>query len=134
MKKNSKQLYANIGNMLKDNFLDPLGMSQNELGHALGVPPNRIHAIVNGQRRVTADTDLRLARFFGISEGFFLDCQTDSELQAVRRRLGNKLDGIMTVKQWQQAKQKNTKTAGKTAGKATPKVAKAVGAVVSRGR
>ena len=134
MKKNSKQEYSQISNLLKEDFLEPLGMSQNELGHALGVPPNRIHAIINGQRRVTADTDLRLAHFFGLREGFFLRCQASFELRAERRRLGSKLDGMMTVKQWQQAKQKNTKTTGKTAGKAAPKVAKAAGAVVSGGR
>jgi addiction module HigA family antidote len=57
---------------LKEEFLNEIGMSQNQLAEALGVPGNRIHAIVNGTRDVTADTDLRLCRFFGLSEGYFL--------------------------------------------------------------
>jgi len=60
------------GVILKEEFLNEIGMSQNQLAEALGVPGNRIHAIVNGTRNVTADTDLRLCRFFGLSEGYFL--------------------------------------------------------------
>ena len=63
------------GEILKEEFLTEIGMSQNQLGHAIGVPPNRIHAIVNGTRDVTADTDLRLSKFFGLSEGYFLRLQ-----------------------------------------------------------
>jgi addiction module HigA family antidote len=59
------------GEILKYEFLDEIGMSQNALSKALGVPSNRIHAIVKGTRNITADTDLRLCKFFGMSEGFF---------------------------------------------------------------
>jgi len=55
------------GDILKHEFLQPTGLSQNRLAHAIGVPPNRIHSIVAGARSVTADTDLRLCRFFGLS-------------------------------------------------------------------
>ena len=55
------------GEILKEEFLSEIGMSQNQLAHALGVPANRIHAIVKGARDITADTDLRLCKFFGLS-------------------------------------------------------------------
>src|ERR1700724_112171 len=60
------------GEILKEEFLNEIGMSQNQLAHAIGVPGNRIHAIVNGTRDITGDTDLRLCKFFGLSEGYFL--------------------------------------------------------------
>ena len=63
------------GDILKHEFLETTGLSQNRLAHAIGVPPNRIHAIVSGARSITADTDLRLCRFFGLSEGYFLRLQ-----------------------------------------------------------
>ena len=59
------------GEILKKEFLDEIGMSQNRLAQAIGVPNNRIHAIVNGTRDVTGDTDLRLCKFFGLSGGLF---------------------------------------------------------------
>ena len=58
--------------ILKQEFLEEIGMSQNQLAHAIGGPPNRIHDIVRGRRNITADTDLRLSRFFGLSEGYSL--------------------------------------------------------------
>jgi addiction module HigA family antidote len=58
------------GEILKEEFLKQVGISQNQLAHAIGVPGNRIHAIVNGTRNITGDTDLRLCRFFGLSEGY----------------------------------------------------------------
>jgi addiction module HigA family antidote len=58
------------GEILKEEFLNEIGMSQNQLAHAIGVPGNRIHAIVNGTRDITGDTDLRLCKFFGLSEGY----------------------------------------------------------------
>ena len=72
----------------------PLGLSQNALAKALRVPPRRINEIVHGRRAVTADTDLRLARYFGLSEGFFLGLQADHDLMAQRRRLGAELEAI----------------------------------------
>ena len=66
-------------------------MSQNALACAMSVSPRRINEIVLGKRAVTADTDLRLARYFGISEGIFMGLQTDYELRTQRRALGKKL-------------------------------------------
>ena len=80
------------GEILLEEFLQPLGVSQNRLARSIGVPPRRINEIVLGKRRVTADTDLLLARFFGMSEGFWLGLQTDHDLMKVRRQLADRLD------------------------------------------
>ena len=83
------------GEILLEEFLQPMGLSQSALARAIGVPPRRINEIVLGKRAVTADTDLRLARYFGMSEGFFLGLQTDYELEEQRRKLGGVLDRIV---------------------------------------
>ncbi len=82
------------GEILLEEFLKPMGLSQNALAVAVGVPPRRINEIVLGKRAVTADTDLRLARYFGLSEGFFLGLQSDYELMGARRKLGPALERI----------------------------------------
>ena len=82
------------GEILKEEFLDPLGLSQNALARAIGVPPRRINEIVLGKRAITADTDLRLARYFRMSEGFFLGLQIDYEIRERKRALGDALDKI----------------------------------------
>ena len=82
------------GEILLEEFLKPMGLSQTELARAVGVPPRRINEIVLGKRAVTADTDLRMTRYFGLSEGFFLRLQTDYELMARRRQIGDKLKAI----------------------------------------
>lgn len=89
----SEQLLDNpkVGEILKEEFLEEIGMSQNALAKAIAVPANRIHAIVNGTRRVTADTDLRLCRYFGLSEGYFLRLQNAYELMEAKRKLGQVL-------------------------------------------
>jgi addiction module HigA family antidote len=82
------------GEILLEEFLKPMTLSQNALARAIGVPPRRINEIVLGKRAVTADTDLRLARYFGMSEGFFLGLQADHDLMARKRELGTALDAI----------------------------------------
>lgn len=79
------------GEILLEEFLKPMELSQNALARAIRVPPRRINEIVLGQRAVTADTDLRLARYFGMSEGFFLGLQTDFDLRARKREIGGDL-------------------------------------------
>jgi addiction module HigA family antidote len=74
--------------------LTPIGLSQTALANAIGVPPRRINEIVLGKRAITADTDLRLARYFRMSDGFFLQLQSDYELMQQRRRMGDKLKAI----------------------------------------
>ena len=79
------------GEILLEEFLRPLGISQNHLARSIGVPPRRINEIVLGKRRVTADSDLRLARYFGMSDGFWLGLQSDYDLMETRRRLADRL-------------------------------------------
>jgi addiction module HigA family antidote len=79
---------------LLEEFLKPLGMSQTALANAIGVPPRRINEIVLGKRAVTADTDLRLARYFKMSEGFWLGLQIDYDLMERRRQIGDALKAI----------------------------------------
>ena len=83
------------GEILKEEFLVPMGLSQNGLARAIRVPPRRINEIVLGKRAITADTDLRLARYFGLSEGFFLGLQADYELMERRRTIGAELKTIV---------------------------------------
>ena len=82
------------GEILMEEFLRPLGLSQTALASALRVPPRRINEIVLGKRAVTADTDLRLTRYFGLTPGFFLGLQADHDLMARRRALGSELEAI----------------------------------------
>jgi antitoxin HigA-1 len=82
------------GEILIEEFLKPMGLSQTALARAIGVPPRRINEIVHGKRAVTADTDLRLARYFRMSDGFFLGLQTDHDLMQRRREIGDKLEAI----------------------------------------
>lgn len=82
------------GEILNEEFLKPMGLSQNALARAVRVPPRRINEIVLGKRDVTADTDLRLARYFGVSEGFFLGLQTDFDLMERRRLIEAELRKI----------------------------------------
>jgi addiction module HigA family antidote len=83
------------GDVLLEDFLRPLGMSQTALAKAIGVSPRRINEIVLGKRSVTADTDLRLSRYWGLSEGFWLGLQADYDLLERRRQLGAELDKII---------------------------------------
>ena len=83
------------GEILLEEFLAPMELSQNALARAVGVPPRRINEIVLGKRAVTADTDLRLARYFGMSEGFFLGLQADYDLLERRREIGDDLRAII---------------------------------------
>jgi addiction module HigA family antidote len=82
------------GEILAEEFLKPMGLSQNALARALHVPPRRINEIVLGKRAITADTDLRLARYFGMSDGFFLGLQVDYDLMQRRRQIAGDLDTI----------------------------------------
>jgi len=82
------------GEILQKEFLEPMALSQTALARAIGVPPRRINEIVLGKRAITADTDLRLARYFAMSEGFFLGLQADYELMQQRRKIGNQLKAI----------------------------------------
>lgn len=80
------------GEVLREEFLAPLGLSQNRLARALRVPPRRINEIVLGKRAISADTALRLARLFGTSERFWLGLQMDYDLEEARRKAGDRID------------------------------------------
>ena len=75
------------GQVLLEEFLKPLGVSQNSLARAMHVPPRRINEIVHGKRRVSADTAIRLSRFFGTSEKFWLGLQGDFDLDEARLKI-----------------------------------------------
>lgn len=82
------------GEILVEEFIKPMGLTQNGLARALGVPPRRINEIVLGKRAISADSDLRLARYFGMSEGFFIGLQVDFELLERRRKIARELKSI----------------------------------------
>ena len=79
------------GEILQKEFLEPMKISQNRMAIAVGVPPRRINEIVHGKRRITADTALRLGRFFGMSPQFWLGLQLDYDLDLEEDRLGDRL-------------------------------------------
>lgn len=83
------------GEILKHEFIDEIGISQNALAKALGVPANRIHHIVNGERRITADTDLRLCKFFNLSEGYFLRLQAMYETAEAKKEIFSTIEKIL---------------------------------------
>ncbi len=82
------------GEMLAEEFLKPLGMSNYRLAKAIGVPPQRIGDILAGKRTVTADTDLRLCRFFGLSEGWWLRLQADYDTEIAKGAMAKTLAKI----------------------------------------
>lgn len=82
------------GEILQLDYIEPLGITQHRVAVAIGVPPRRINEIVHGKRGITADTALRLARYFGTSERFWLNLQSRYELEVQRDRLGDTLDQI----------------------------------------
>lgn len=85
---------ANItpGEILEDDFLKPLGLTQYRLAKDIGVPARRINEIVKGQRAITADTALRLGRYFNMSAQFWLNLQSHYELERAEERLGPRLE------------------------------------------
>ena len=86
------------GEVLLEEFLKPLGLSQNRLGLSLGVPPRRINEIVLHKRRVSADTALRLGRYFGTSPRFWLGLQSDYDLDVATDALGARLEQEVEVR------------------------------------
>lgn len=82
------------GELLKEEFLEPMGISQYRLAKEIGVPAQRIGQIVLGRRSITADTDLRLCRFFGLSDGYWLRAQALYDTEIARRELEPELEKI----------------------------------------
>ncbi len=82
------------GEILMEEFLRPMGLSQNRLANDLGVPPRRINEVVLGKRRITADTALRLAHYFNMSPQFWLGLQMDYDLDVEEDRLSKRLEEV----------------------------------------
>ncbi len=85
------------GEILLEEFLKPLGMSQYRLAREISVPPRRINEIVHGNRSITADTALRLSRFFGTTARFWTNLQAAYDLEVESRRLGRRLEREVSV-------------------------------------
>jgi addiction module HigA family antidote len=86
------------GEILRDEYLAPLGMSQNALARALAVPPRRVNEIALGKRALTADSALRLARYFGTTPEYWMNMQAHYELEIARDRLGDRLEREVTAR------------------------------------
>jgi addiction module HigA family antidote len=80
------------GEILREDFMDQLGISINKLSRDLCVPPNRISEIVNGKRAITADTALRLQRYFGVEAQFWLNLQTEYDLRMMKRKIWSDIE------------------------------------------
>jgi len=85
------------GLLLGDEFLEPMGISDYQLAKAIGVPQTRISAITRGKRRISADTGLRLSRYFSMSDGFWTGLQADYERELAKDQLGDALDAIHPI-------------------------------------
>jgi addiction module HigA family antidote len=85
------------GEVLQEEFLKPLGVSQYRLAKEISVPPRRVNEIVHGSRAITADTALRLARYFGTTDRFWLNLQARYDLEVERDRLGSRLEREVSV-------------------------------------
>ena len=82
------------GEVLLEEFLKPMQISQNKIARDIGVPPRRINEIVHGKRAITADTALRLSKYFAVSESFWMGLQADYDLEEARKELGRKLERV----------------------------------------
>ncbi|MDR3284868.1 MAG: HigA family addiction module antidote protein [Treponema sp.] len=86
------------GELLNEDFLLPLGMTKYRLAKEIGVPPQRICAIVSGKRSVTADTDLRLCKFFGLSSGYWIRVQAKYDTKIVQEKIQPALNNIRPLR------------------------------------
>ncbi len=80
------------GEILREDFMGPMNISINKLSRDLVVPPNRISEIVNGKRGITADTALRLERYFGVEAQFWVNLQSEYDLRMIKRKIGNDIE------------------------------------------
>ncbi|MCM3907210.1 MULTISPECIES: HigA family addiction module antitoxin [Trueperella] len=85
------------GEVLLEEFIGPMGITQNKLAVEIGVPPRRINEIVHGKRRITADTALRLGRYFGMSAQFWINLQSHYDLEIEMDALADELDKITPI-------------------------------------
>lgn len=85
------------GEVLMEEFLAPLGLSQNQIANDIGVPPRRINEIIHGKRRITADTALRLAHYFEMSPQFWLGLQMDYDLDIEEDKLSSRINKEVNI-------------------------------------
>ena len=88
------------GELLQEEFLLPMGITQYRLAKEIGVSPRRINEIVKGIRAITADTDLRLSRFFGLSDGYWLRAQIAYDIEVAKEKMQ---DVLAAIKRWDHA-------------------------------
>ena len=93
----SKLMNIHPGEILEEEFLKPMGITAYKLSQAIGVPQTRTSQILKGRRRITADTALRLAKFFGTSSKFWLGLQNDFDIEEERMNIKGELEQIETV-------------------------------------
>lgn len=84
-----------IGEILREEFMEPLDITAYKLAKDIGVPTSRVLEILHGKRKVTADTSLRLAKYFGLSDKYFLDIQNDIDIRQLKEELKEELDKIV---------------------------------------
>lgn len=83
-----------VGEILREEFMEPLGISAYRLAQAINVPLSRVQDILHDRRKITADTSLRLAKFFGVSDRYFLDLQNDIDIRNLKIQLANEISKI----------------------------------------
>lgn len=83
-----------VSEILREEFMEPLGISAYRLAQAINVPLSRVQDILHDQRKITADTSLRLAKFFGVSDRYFLDLQNDIDIRNLKIQLANEISKI----------------------------------------
>ena len=86
-----------IGEILSEEFMQPLGITAYKLAKAIHVPTSRIQDILHNRRKITADTSVRLGRYFGLSEGYFLDLQNDIDIRDAEHEIGDELSQIKPI-------------------------------------
>ena len=95
---NKKIPTPTIGEILKEEFMDPLDITAYKLAKDIGVPTSRVLEILHGKRKVTADTSLRLAKYFGLTDKYFLDIQNDLDMRELRITIAEELNSINPCK------------------------------------
>ena len=83
-----------VSEILREEFMEPLGISAYRLAQAINVPASRVQDILHDRRKITADTSLRLAKFFGVSDRYFLDIQNDIDIRNLKIQLANEIAKI----------------------------------------
>lgn len=95
-----EKLYPPVhpGEVLKEDFIDGFGITQHKLAISIGVPPRRINEIVHGKRAISADTALRLGRYFGVDPQFWLNLQTRYDLEVAQDRVADQVEAIVPLR------------------------------------